>query len=1082
MSFFKQGVKIDRTATTAMSAGITTLLNTSEPVQDFTGAGTHTLKLPAANTMAKGQAFEASNSGTGVLTIVDDGSNVLAELAAGESRIFTAVDISTANGVFDVTASSGGGGAGLSGAEAASLDSLKAGSKSETSVLLKLNPEELAGDFWRALAGSITSKSYAAAAALNGFFYSFGGYNGGNLSINERLDSTNNYWLTRANMPASRNSGAANSAEGFAYYTGGDPSTSNNYQYNDETNAWLSRTAPTSARGFPGGFSLSDRIYVFQGLAAVYTDDTSESYDNVANAWTARAKVPYVARSSRGTALEDIGYAIAGTQFAGPVANTNRYFSHLNAWSSWASLLNGTQNHAVFTANGFMYAAGGEKNPGPAYSTVVEELLPSARIWRTRANMPERTGGGGRQPTGATVDGLGLTTSGGDSSTPTANAEIYYNASFFKTAIVLRSLAAPTALSVGVSVKGLGQIKIPVMVRTDGDNWKFIQANGDALKFGEALAGKFVPGGLPYVQGGNDGVSRVSTESYNSIANLWIQRANSTHAADTSGGFKAGGLGYIFGGNNGGPYVATAQRYDEIANSWSTLLTSLPDAAYATGFSLNNVGYAVLGFNGTSVLGTAYKFVDPSWVSVTALTTPKSAPNAMTINGRTYLTHGSTTSASANVTGTSEVYSDITNSWLARATSTNARQSAAHSSLDGIGYVAGGDNGSGGLNLPEKYNPVTDAWANIAVMSTVRSSRPTMFTVESAYLQVSGGVSGSTLMTSERYNPNTNAWENRANMNLARSFAVNNFAPGPYYDYELRIGVPAFYVAGTQLAFITRANMQIARNSAVCAVLSGRNLAFGDGNTAVEVFDREQNTWRSTIPTPNGNIVSATVLLGLVYTWGGNALKHYAFNPDTGIWDTKTNSNVANRLTLSSATYRPFNGFGIIHGGGDAGGTTTFPSLEQYSPVTNAWTTKASRSNTSVNYSGAFLLGGFYTGLPGSDASRTNGSTGVDRYNDSANAWSVRTAYPVTSAYHGVSDLGKRVFTHGNANPTVANGYEYFFDQDVWRRTTDYPTATSANSGTSTGLTYGGSGPVSTTYQLTLPQKEVILGASLNVS
>lgn len=89
-------------ATTATAAGTTTLTVASPAQQQFTGVTTQTLKLPDATTMANGHAFRVLNRSTGIVTVVDNGSNTLSTVAPNSQRFFVLINNGTTNGTWDI--------------------------------------------------------------------------------------------------------------------------------------------------------------------------------------------------------------------------------------------------------------------------------------------------------------------------------------------------------------------------------------------------------------------------------------------------------------------------------------------------------------------------------------------------------------------------------------------------------------------------------------------------------------------------------------------------------------------------------------------------------------------------------------------------------------------------------------------------------------------------------------------------------------------------------------------------------------------------------------------------------------------
>lgn len=100
-------------ATTVTAAGNTVLTAASAYHQYFTGTTTQTITLPAANTLAQiGFPFNIVNLSSGVVTINDNGGNVLQSMASGSYVYAIVTDISTANGAWQIqySVNSAGGG------------------------------------------------------------------------------------------------------------------------------------------------------------------------------------------------------------------------------------------------------------------------------------------------------------------------------------------------------------------------------------------------------------------------------------------------------------------------------------------------------------------------------------------------------------------------------------------------------------------------------------------------------------------------------------------------------------------------------------------------------------------------------------------------------------------------------------------------------------------------------------------------------------------------------------------------------------------------------------------------------------
>lgn len=100
------GIKHD-ISSVATSGGTTTLTKSSRQVQRFTGVLTQNVDLPDATTLLEtGWWYIVSNNSTGILTVRDNGANVLGTIPAASGGISTYAviylsDASTANGVWD---------------------------------------------------------------------------------------------------------------------------------------------------------------------------------------------------------------------------------------------------------------------------------------------------------------------------------------------------------------------------------------------------------------------------------------------------------------------------------------------------------------------------------------------------------------------------------------------------------------------------------------------------------------------------------------------------------------------------------------------------------------------------------------------------------------------------------------------------------------------------------------------------------------------------------------------------------------------------------------------------------------------
>lgn len=81
-------------ATTATSAGTTTLTVTSAQDQFFTGSTTQNCKLPVTSTLANGQIFNITNLSTGAITVQSSGANTIIVLPANTEASMVCISTS----------------------------------------------------------------------------------------------------------------------------------------------------------------------------------------------------------------------------------------------------------------------------------------------------------------------------------------------------------------------------------------------------------------------------------------------------------------------------------------------------------------------------------------------------------------------------------------------------------------------------------------------------------------------------------------------------------------------------------------------------------------------------------------------------------------------------------------------------------------------------------------------------------------------------------------------------------------------------------------------------------------------------
>lgn len=1101
-AYFNRGALIEGALVTASSGGNLALDNGSDPYQYVTGTLAHTITLPNATSLVINKRFEITNYSTGSVTINNFGGTLLATLTTGQTMIFRVTDISSSDGVWDISQGATGGTAGLSSQESKQFNSASALGYSPTSKRIEMSLEQRGGNFWRARAPSITAKSYPGTAELNGFFYSLGGYASGSaLTINERFDIDANAWLSKAALGSLLNAGTAEAADGYVYYVGGvntgGTAQSTNYQYNDQTNVMTTRQALASARGFPGSFSLNGVMLVFSGLGSGYTDATSEYFDNTNNVWRSRTDVSYASRSPRGFVLNGKGYSIAGTQLSGPIAFTSVFDHSLNFWTTGTnSLNNGRQNHAAFAMNGCGYAAGGEANPGPVYSTTVEQFTPDTGAWRARANMPQN-GAFGRQPSGKSVFGTAITTGGTDSSSASTNTDQYFDCSLATTGILFRSFGVPSSVQASVLSQALAQ-NLPVQIRSNGEDWFSAYSNGAVTRLSETVDKKFAPVSRVYTIGGAGG-SFSNIDRYDAYLNSWSTRGNMPLPGDGYGTFSFGGKTHLVSGDG----TTNNYLYDELTNSTSTKAAITQAQTAGGSYNQNDFGYAVGGF-GTSVTvnnNSQYNPTLDSWSAKAVYPSTVYDPASCSLGGLGFMFSGTTSSngSLAGLTTASYKYDDVANAWTAIASIGTAALMKCVPFQDYA--VIYGLWSAGNVNnvTVYEYKPSTNAYTTLANYG-LSSSYPGVARYRGEAYALGGyNNPGGNTTGSAKYNRLTNTWSSIASLTSARYRGMGSCSfTGSSREFEVRVGIPAWFAGVGANTWLLKSPMARAQYVDANFTLGDRvygaigldnppNVDPSTRTNVVQRYDYAIDTW--TFDTNFGPGIGDTgghsttnALFGKGYGVGFNAAAgtlaptSVVFDPDLHVW-----SSIANLPVNSGAGNLSCAANGYMYNNGNhpsIGGTL----MHQYDPSANSWATKTSSSGNHYSGGGASRSGYMYS--VGGTSSTSN-----ERYVDMLNAWQSRTAIP-----SGVNNIVPMSVEEGFLIPggytgvAISTVQKYYEDLNAWKNQQSLPVATyGASTGrpNGNGMIFGGSNGsvyLATTYLYANSVKNAVLSAGITVA
>lgn len=1066
--FFKQGALVERSLVTATSAGTLTLISTSETYQIFTGSTTHILKLPDATTMPNGRRFELINASTGDITVQDSTAAVIGTVATGVSKIFRLADNSTAAGTFDITAASSGANR-LSTQESSQFNAIAAKGFSSTSVVLKYNPEEIGGNFWTTKAPLSSARLYTSNVSLNRFSYSAGGDTGSVISTNDRFNDESNYWLNRTSVPTVTKGGGSFVVGGKFNVVGGDNAsvvTNLNYQYTDTTDVWATRTVYPTNISYPMAASIAGYGLITGGgtgnagggpyVFATYI------FDDTANTWYLKAPGLINANSQNSAfVLNDFFYEVGGL---GGVyfLSTAKFNYATNSWTPTANLPAAYGYTGAFSSNGAGYLSGG-LNAGQAFTPL--KYLDTTNVFTSIAAAANVKWGSGS----ANINGRGYSWGGSNfAGTKLSVNEQYSDASIFRTAISFRSTTAPTAISASVVLNALTQ-SVPVQLRTDGDNWKTFTSGGSVLKQGETLAAKFQYSPMPYTTGGYNGSAPISTTSfYSASQNTWVSRQSQVAARYQQSGFSLDGNGYTLAGFNDTVANNENKSYSDITNTFTTK-TSTPAAHRdGSGNSLNGFGYI---YNRASLSAdttqrfSQYSSTTNAFVDKTVITTDVNGAQMLSSADRLWVAGGDSI---GGVQSSNFAYSDVTNTWATKTAIGFSRTTYAGFTLNGKNYVAGGLLGSQS-NALETYNIGTDSWTHSGsgtgdLPVSIYHNRGF---VGDGYGYSIGGFTGSYTAQFAQFNPFSLAWVSKTTNGIV-AMPSSGFAPSPFRNYEMRVGIPAYYAGVGNWVTVTRIAVPVSAYG-FGFVLSDRSYQpVGNDNLWYEQ-NTTLNSWAAIANSTYSAQYKATFsLLGFGYAAGGNTglTSTSQYNPSSGAWAATGALN----NSVGYAAGATLNGSGYLLGGFN-GGVTTF--IQKYNPSLGTWASAGSLNSAKYSLDGDSCAGFIYLG--------GNTSSAFERYNDATQTTTLMATVLDNNTDGMAGCKGDKFYYFRGSGGTV---YEYSTQGNFWAIKPSITNRYYIAGGNIGGNFYlsGGSTGLTTNEAYVDSLKQAVLSAGLNIS
>ena len=258
---------------------------------------------------------------------------------------------------------------------------------------------------------------------------------------------------------------------------------------------------------------------------------------------------------------------------------------------------------------------------------------------------------------------------------------------------------------------------------------------------------------------GSVGVTN-TTRIYCLCSNTWTTGASCPASLGSQAIGFWDGIIFIAGGFDGVSAVNTLYEYFIGGNNWTTGAV-MPGAVYSAGFGvINGKFYVASGNNGSSEVNTLYIYDIPSntWSTGASVPVPVTGPGSAVLNGRLYLFGGG--APFPMTTTTTQVYDPVTNSWSICGNMNVSRLWFYGAAVDGTSIFAPGGNTPVGtpINVNEQ-GPCS--WAVKAPMP-YNAIGP--FAVsDGTFVYVGGGYDGTNVHSDLlRYDPVADAWSNLA--------------------------------------------------------------------------------------------------------------------------------------------------------------------------------------------------------------------------------------------------------------------------------------------------------------------------------
>lgn len=752
--------------------------------------------------------------------------------------------------------------------------------QTQRQTLLAYDPKT---DAWTQKKDMPTARELAAASAVDGILYVIGG--GQALTITasavvEAYDPRTDTWTARTPMPTARLEHTACALDGLIYviggYGAGAVQLSTVECYDPKTDQWTRKANLPNTAPAPVAQVVNGRIYVF-------SERNTFEYDPPTNHWTRKTSIPAASLeclTSMAGVVDGLVYLFGGLQGEATHCSydvTLVYDPGLDQFTVGPKLPAPSATAACAAINGRIFLAGGASGiipdcPGAVIHPETWAFEPKGippGAWTSRANAPSTVGASAS----CEINGI-LYVAGG---------------------------------AVGSSLQAVPRL-LAYDPKTDSWTQKKDMPTARAFTAGAAVDGIF------YVIGGwnlRTGVGSAVVEAYDPKTDTWTAK---TPLPASRGGMPActvNGLIYVIGGYVGGASDASATVvcYDPKTDQW-TQKEPVPEPSVSTIAQVVN-GIIYLFANRNTY---AYDPEADRWTPRASITAPgfyAHASAAGAVEGLVYLFGGLTVSSPYCAHGYALAYDPDQDRFTERPRMPAARVGAASVAIGGKIYVVGGDSGHPDLCPGAVHGdnvwvfdpqgvpaPPPGSW-------TQKANLPMAVGAAAAdeidgILYVAGGdqALGSGVNTLFAYDPTTDSWTPKADMPTPRAGPVASAINGVLYvvgggnlNTEVWSAATEAYDPKTD-TWTPKAPMPTGRGNMAACVVDGLLYVMGGltaGNAwtaAVECYDPQTDQWTTKANLPEtSEACAAQTVNGIIYLFTFKST--YAYNPKTDAWSRK---------------------------------------------------------------------------------------------------------------------------------------------------------------------------------------------------